>query len=625
VALLVVVQTVSDDDDDDDDGGGEQGICSACCLLVLFELNGYSSHHKIFIFELFSSSTSSSSSTMSNRKTAKGKAANDAADDDNVRRNDKGEICSWTSTGDDGRLLRMLVENGNIKTGLTAGDARKKYPMFNKYSYNCFSSALTNTRKSLGTEVEAREEQTGRGGKSGRLQAYSNLNNKKGYDDDDDDDDDETYKQMSKMSVNDDDDDSYRGGGAKSVSFNNCSSGRSIRSTVSRQQGTTSTSALARGTPPRTPATAANKARPLHCALPYIIEYWHDLRPQQRASVQVQMLTMSPELMKRVTYRVSTGRNELVILIPVSTYFGAPEAAFNFYVLHSGMDDTEVERHTQSLQYHPKSVQRRIHLSKLRAKHGASANTLLELRIPLKGSYSLDFATPHNNDPYFHGEKLIQYPDGTFFLHAELVADSVEGTTNPLDRNSSAMVMLCGAAPPNPDNIPGSVSVPSGGDDDACSLMDITVHSTAVHSTGARTTATTGTARSATARTCALVACGTLAVASPPGVVGTTPTIIQHHPLALFAENDAQSVAFSGGGGSYQDARSVKSRMTSATTSPSNKTNKTKRKLRSNGGTVRTSTGTVVNSTTGRASGDGILVVNKASGAGYDGGGGVVL
>ena len=71
------------------------------------------------------------------------KAVNDAADPD-VRRNDKGEIISWSSTNDNGRLLRMLVENGNIKPGMTAGAARDKYPMFKDYSYNCFQSALNN-------------------------------------------------------------------------------------------------------------------------------------------------------------------------------------------------------------------------------------------------------------------------------------------------------------------------------------------------------------------------------------------------------------------------------------------------------------------------------------------------
>jgi hypothetical protein len=117
--------------------------------------------------------------------------------------------------------------------------------------YNCFQSALNNVQKSLGTLVEAREQQqTGKGGKSGRIQSYySNLNGCDDDDDDDDDDDfdDDTYYRMSKMSVNDHDDysnDTPRTQqGAKSVLFDPYSSrGRSIKSTASRIQGVVSSS-----------------------------------------------------------------------------------------------------------------------------------------------------------------------------------------------------------------------------------------------------------------------------------------------------------------------------------------------------------------------------------------------
>ncbi len=77
--------------------------------------------------------------------------------------------------------------------------------------------------------MQAREQQTGRGGgKSVRIQSYSILN---GCDDDDDDLDDDMYR-MGKMSVNDHDDyysyDNRTQQGAKSVSFDPYSSGCSI-------------------------------------------------------------------------------------------------------------------------------------------------------------------------------------------------------------------------------------------------------------------------------------------------------------------------------------------------------------------------------------------------------------
>jgi hypothetical protein len=59
----------------------------------------------------------------------------------------------------------------------------------------------------------------------------------------------------------------------------------------------------------------------------------------------------------------------------------------------------------------------------------------MEFRIPLRRQYSLDFATSINGDPYFYGAKFVEYPDGSFHLHAELIADTVvESANNPLNR-----------------------------------------------------------------------------------------------------------------------------------------------------------------------------------------------
>jgi hypothetical protein len=65
---------------------------------------------------------------MAPRKSAMAKAVYDAAEDPAVCRNNKGEIISWASTNDNGRLLQMLLENGNIKPGMTAGAAGISIP-----------------------------------------------------------------------------------------------------------------------------------------------------------------------------------------------------------------------------------------------------------------------------------------------------------------------------------------------------------------------------------------------------------------------------------------------------------------------------------------------------------------
>jgi hypothetical protein len=272
--------------------------------------------------------------------------------------------------------------------------------------------------------------------------------------------------------------------------------------------------------------------------------------------------------LNRVSYRVSSARDEFVIILPVSPYFGQPQDAFNYYILKDATPE-EVAYHETPLQYHPKAAARRLHLATLRAK-SPSVNTVMEFRIPLKKKFRLELANVTNNDPYFHDGKFVHYPDGSMMLHAELVADSaMDGCNAPLDRNSASMINLC--SPPPADKILGSsVSVPSlgAGIDDECSLMDVTVASKA----------TVRTPRTAT--TTALVAGGYLSVlASPPAAAaavttmttltaGGTPVITQHGGLTLFADcTDNQSTAgFSGAGVSHQDARSVKSRVTVATT-----------------------------------------------------------
>ncbi len=104
--------------------------------------------------------------------------------------------------------------------------------------------------------------------------------------------------------------------------------------------------------------------------------------------------------MVNVSYCVSTARNEFIVLIPaVSQYFGQPNTAFNYYVLRE-MKPEDHSTHISSLQCHPKSNARRLHLAELRSK-SPSVNTIMEFRIPLRRQYSLDFATSINGDPYF--------------------------------------------------------------------------------------------------------------------------------------------------------------------------------------------------------------------------------
>ncbi len=186
--------------------------------------------------------------------------------------------------------------------------------------------------------------------------------------------------------------------------------GRSIKLTASRIQGVVSSSSggvhrtsQQGGTPPRSPSKPF-KAQPVSCM-------------------------SKEENMVNVSNRVSAARNEFVILIPISQYFGQPDTAFNYYVLREMKPEDHSTHHIRSLQYHPKSNACRLHLAELRSK-SPTDNATMEFRIPLRRQYSLDFASCINDDPYFFGSKFVEYPDGSFHLDAELVADTVEGTNN---------------------------------------------------------------------------------------------------------------------------------------------------------------------------------------------------
>ena len=391
-----------------------------------------------------------------NRKTPKAKAAHDVATEAGLKKNDKGEICQWSSTSDDGRLLRMLVENENIKASMTAGDVRKKYPMFNAYSYSCFNSALTNVKKSYGKEVTCRAKQTGEGGDNGNIASHSNLDDEE---DDDDSDDDSVSFAMSRLSLDDDLTFDTRGSAhpsGKSVTFSSVCD-KSVKSSKKNR-----TRGIAK-------SSKKKYTKGFSAALPYLVDYWYDHRPLKRASVQVQMLSGNKTMLKRVTWRVSSSQDELIVLCPVSEYMGEPEKAFNDHVLEDIEDEDDIRKHETILKWHPKSSCRRLRMNTIR--NGSSSWNVMEFRIPLKFKVSLELASVGNNDPYFYGNNMVTYPDGTVQLHVELVSDSGPDGAPPAARNTATF-----------RDIPGSVSFGLSSSDDA-SYMEFTVGSSPGKST----------------------------------------------------------------------------------------------------------------------------------------------
>ena len=273
------------------------------------------------------------------------------------------------------------------------------------------------------------------------------------YDEDEfeEEDDDFDYSVgLSRMSINEDDDvtiDTRRSIG-KSVSF-------SVKS------GATNLKKYSRKTVSGV-AVGHNKGSVgIALALPYVIDYWHDKSPRQRASIQIQMLSGDAMQLQRVSYRVSTSCDEFVVSLPKSRFMGCPKAAFETYVL-SNTNNDDKEKHKRILEYHPKTAARRLQLNAIN-----KGGNVMELRIKLQHKFSLDFASVASNDPYFYGDKFVTYPDGSTHLIVELVSDE--------DKHSSPNKA---AAPIF--HVPGSVSVPSVGGDDNMSFhshMDMSVGS----------------------------------------------------------------------------------------------------------------------------------------------------
>ena len=218
--------------------------------------------------------------------------------------------------------------------------------------------------------------------------------------------------------------------------------------------------------------------------LPYVIDYWYDRQAVKHASIQIHMLSGNEELLNRVSYRVSTSQLELVVTVPLSTYMVSPEQALCSVAL-AGIK-AGLEGHKKVLDYHPKVSARRLFISQVKQSQLMDLN-VCEFRVPILFKCNLNFATVANNDPYFYGNKFIQYPDGSTHLHVELISDDAPLVKEQDTRSRATYV-----------NVPESVSVDSAHDDDV-SYMDITVNSEKSRHT-TRTTRSNRTARSAVSR-----------------------------------------------------------------------------------------------------------------------------
>lgn len=151
--------------------------------------------------------------------------------------------------------------------------------------------------------------------------------------------------------------------------------------------------------------------------LPWILDKWHDSRPQCRISVQVLMLS-GESVQDLAMVRVSTDQNWLVIEMPMCDFFERPDFAFDTFLLHDGNRD-EVEN---ILRIHPKTVARKRSVANIKERNHLTS-MYFEQRIPLPRKCRHRFADS-SDDNLFFGKKIVRYPGGAVHLHVELIGES---------------------------------------------------------------------------------------------------------------------------------------------------------------------------------------------------------
>jgi len=159
--------------------------------------------------------------------------------------------------------------------------------------------------------------------------------------------------------------------------------------------------------------------------LPYLLDLWRDCISHPRISVQVQMLS-GEDIYMKVFVRVSTDGKELVLTLPMSPYLARSDFAFNSFLLaeqrKAQICQTEEKYLLVLLKHHPKCAARMVAASKVKGRSNTEG-FFYEQRIPLPRKVQHEFASSKDGDDLFVGKKFVKYPDGSVFLHVELIAE----------------------------------------------------------------------------------------------------------------------------------------------------------------------------------------------------------
>lgn len=156
--------------------------------------------------------------------------------------------------------------------------------------------------------------------------------------------------------------------------------------------------------------------------LPYLLDLWRDCFGRARISLQVQLLS-GRDAYKKVFGRVSTDGKEYVLTLPMSPYMARSDLAFNSFVLtEKQVAEAESKYLLVLLKHHPKCAARMVAVSKVKGR-SYTDGFFYEQRIKLPRKVQHNFAKTTDGDELFFGKKFIEYPDGSVFLHVELLGE----------------------------------------------------------------------------------------------------------------------------------------------------------------------------------------------------------
>jgi len=156
--------------------------------------------------------------------------------------------------------------------------------------------------------------------------------------------------------------------------------------------------------------------------LPFILDLWRDCLGKARVSAQVHLLSGKDQYLK-VLIRVSTDQKDLVLTLPMSPYMSRSDFAFNTFLLaSSSLTETDLHYMKILLKHHPKIASRMVAVSKIKGR-SSTEGFFYEQRIRLPRTCNYKFASKEGCD-MFHGKKFVEYPDGSVFLHVELLAET---------------------------------------------------------------------------------------------------------------------------------------------------------------------------------------------------------